>query len=151
MWKKHFFTKRWDSTFRKGEVVCGAFPFLGELICHGQCSQCLFQMQSTAFISLSHSFIVSSNGSTFLDLKTSQQMIRHKSLHVDHSGQIRLCVKGIQDNHRKQKTHTPAATCAAIVVQILHSCIWYLELVLDPRFWFNLCSIWTKRVCSLPR
>lgn len=149
MWKKHFFTKRWDSAFRKGDVVCWAFPFLAELICHGQCSQRLFQMQSTSFILLSHSFIVSSNGSNFLDLKTGRQMIQHNSLHVDHSGQIHLCVE--EDPGQPQKTHTSAATCTAIVVQILHLSIWYLELVLDPRFWFHLCSIWAKCVCSLPR
>lgn len=148
MWKKPFFTKRWDSAFRKGDVVCWAFPFLDELICHGQCSQCLFQMQSTSFILLSHSFIVSSNGSNFLDLKTSRQMIRHKSLHVDHSGQIHLCVEGNPGQAQKtENTHVGSY----IVVQILHLSIWYLELVLEPRFWFHLCSICPKRVCSLPR
>lgn len=105
--------------------MCWAFPFLAELICHGHCSQRLFQ--STSFMLLSHSFIVSSN------LKTIRQMIQHKSLHVDHSGQIHLCWRESRTTAENRK-HTRCGRCADSSSDTSDTFSWFWTHVSDFIF-----------------
>lgn len=74
---------------------------------------------------------------------TNQQMIRYKSLHVDHSRRIPLCVEA--NPGQPQKTYTSAWTHTVILCRFLN--IWYLVLVLNSRVQFHLCCI--QSVCLL--
>lgn len=80
-------------------------------------SKCKVQFFSSML--LLHYFIVSSNVVQCSGSKASQQMMRHKSLRVDHSGRIPMCVEGSPGLPQKaENTHVSTNTHCEFV-QIL--------------------------------